>query len=434
MFGCDSRPRWQEKFDDLPLSSPQFFWLMTGKGGLKMALSNGHVLTSSLGRVVETDLAGKVVGEIYGYGRVCLPLVRLGFDAAFPADLDLAKSIAYRLKGLKNKNPYVRRISIVAWKEWGPKGPEGVPALIDALNDPDETNQRVVEKTLLEPDVLGGQLFTHMIAVAKDKGSRGRTWAIGLMWKFRDHPQEVVPVLLEALKDKDQSVRRQAANSLGAFGKEKEVLAALKEALKEGQGDINKSEASLARIAAESMRGCGAAAVPALIEAIENPDEDLQSGCIRTLGVIGFNQKEACEVIVPALARLLKDKNPNNRISAAGALATIGGEAKAAVPALQEALKVKDIHDPQIRKRIRANVLHALRQIGPGAQKALLDLQQVLQDKNEDPRNRQIAAEALGNIGAAAKTAIPGLTEALEDEDYGIREGAKGALEKIRSK
>jgi HEAT repeat protein len=50
----------------------------------------------------------------------------------------------------------------------------------------------------------------------------------------------------------------------------------------------------------------------------------------------------------------------------------------------------------------------------------------------EEPIFRRLSAENLGEMGADAKSAIPALTKALEDDDAGVRKSAADALDKIR--
>jgi HEAT repeat protein len=47
---------------------------------------------------------------------------------------------------------------------------------------------------------------------------------------------------------------------------------------------------------------------------------------------------------------------------------------------------------------------------------------------------RQIAAEALSHFGPLAKTAVPALEAALEDEEPAVRDAAKQALAAIAAK
>src|SRR5262245_30942806 len=82
----------------------------------------------------------------------------------------------------------------------------------------------------------------------------------GLTNRFKD----LVPALVEALKDKDRDVRQAACTALGNLGQE---------------------------------------AVKPLIEALKNDDKATQAAAIEALGKIGPNASDA----VPALIKALKD-------------------------------------------------------------------------------------------------------------------------------
>ena len=130
------------------------------------------------------------------------------------------------------------------------------------------------------------------------------------------------------------------------------------------------------------------------------------------LGAIGPEAKAA----VPALAQALKDKDCDVRLYAAVALGKIGSEAGVAVPALIEALKDEDLC-------VRMGAEKALGEIGPTAMPALIEAL-----KDEDLGVRTGAEKALGGIGPAA---VPALIEALKEEDLDVRCSAAQALGEI---
>jgi len=70
--------------------------------------------------------------------------------------------------------------------------------------------------------------------------------------------------------------------------------------------------------------------------------------------------------------------------------------------------------------------------IGPDAHVAVGEL--ILLLKNEDSRNRRVAAASLGRIGSKARTAIPALSAALKDDDEGVRVSAADAIKAIQGK
>ena len=86
--------------------------------------------------------------------------------------------------------------------------------------------------------------------------------------------------------------------------------------------------------AAEALGRIGAAAVPALVESLQNPDAAVRLKAIEVLGRMGDDAKDA----VPQLVRLLDDPDLNVRKAAARTLGRIGPAAQQAVPALMKSL------------------------------------------------------------------------------------------------
>jgi HEAT repeat protein len=103
------------------------------------------------------------------------------------------------------------------------------------------------------------------------------------------------------------------------------------------------------------------------------------------------------------------------------ALAEIGPEAAAAVPALVATLK-----KPDEVEFVRRQVASALGRIGS---KAVPELIEVLANDNE--RVRLGAILALNQIGAGAKSAVPPLVALLSDPAEFVRTAAAAALRAI---
>src|SRR5205823_4227922 len=116
---------------------------------------------------------------------------------------------------------------------------------------------------------------------------------------------------------------------------------------------------------------------------------------------------------------VLKDGDTSARLAAAAALGDIGPAARDAIPALAEAMK----KDTELQVREEA----ALALGGSGQAAAVPPLIDVLNGDDEDVR--RLAALALGEIGPAARPAIPSLIKALRaDKDYRVRFHAAEAL------
>jgi HEAT repeat protein len=153
-----------------------------------------------------------------------------------------------------------------------------------------------------------------------------------------------------------------------------------------------------------------------LISALRSEDRDVRDRAFKALHKIGDPSS------VPGLIEALKDED--FRKTAAKDIRKIGPEAKAAVPALSEVLKDKNI-------LVRTEAARALGQIGSEAKAAVPALVEALKD--EYAIIRLLAADALGKIGPEAKAAVSALVETLKDEKEDVRWYSAKALKKINT-
>jgi HEAT repeat protein len=137
---------------------------------------------------------------------------------------------------------------------------------------------------------------------------------------------------------------------------------------------------------------------------------------------------------VPALARALRDPDPEMRRDVAVALDVVGGgwwhfpdgrpklDLRPALPALLAALKDSD-------PGVRAWVAQDISDIGSGAATAVPHLRAMLH--SADAESRGTACNALGAIGFAAGAALPELQHALGDSSPEVRLAARAAIGRI---
>src|SRR4051794_4468653 len=93
--------------------------------------------------------------------------------------------------------------------------------------------------------------------------------------------------VIQALADKDDSVRRKAAYTLGRIVPDAgTAIPPLIKALADGQGDVRQA-------AAEALARFGAAAVPALVEALKDDALTIRIEAARALGNMGSPAKDA---------------------------------------------------------------------------------------------------------------------------------------------
>jgi len=134
---------------------------------------------------------------------------------------------------------------------------------------------------------------------------------------------------------------------------------------------------------------------------------------------------------VPALARALRDPDPEMRRDVAVAMDVVGGgwwhfpdgdsklDLRPALPALLTAL---DDSDPGVR----AWAAQDIRDIGAAAATAVPRLRAML--RSPDAETRGSACNGLSGIGFAARGALPDLQQALNDSSPQVRQAARAAI------
>jgi HEAT repeat protein len=253
------------------------------------------------------------------------------------------------LKALKHPNPTVRYDSAQLLADLGPVAKFAIPTLHEMLKEEKSTLIRV------------------KVAEA--------------LWKIeKPAARDLLPTLLDGLKDKSEEVRANAANVLGQMGaKAKPAVEALSKAL----GDKEFAVRAEAVMALGEIGPAARAAVPALLETLKSDD---------------------IQLLEPFVL---------------GTLAKIGEDA---VPQLKAALTAKEY-------RLRRGAAYALGLIGKDAGDAVEPLTTMLQAPEADLR--ALAAVALGKIGDAGRGTLPALTALLKDKDGQVRIGAAVALWRI---
>lgn len=350
--------------------------------------------------------------------------------------------------------------AILALAAIGDKAAAAAPALVAVLDSDDDTLRHAAAFALgniravaadepLRRAVSGGDPFLASVA----------SWALA-----RIHPDDatlVADAVSRLRKDLDAPsgfAHAGAASALSDLAPgltsdmRGEIAAELADAL--GDADPRTSVA-----AGAALVRLGADAVGALRPKLG--DAALRRPAMDVLTAIGPAAKPALDDMIAALA----DAEPEYRAEAALAIAAIGTDAAAAVPALR-----KNLADESAPPAVRYAAAYALGCIGPAAVEAEPLLRTLasavdetmasvavwaaLKVKPEDkslfeaavPRLRRAlrgdremarleAAAALGDIGPAAEGALPILELVSEEDDSrAVRAAAAQALAKIRGK
>jgi HEAT repeat protein len=196
------------------------------------------------------------------------------------------KRASYWVKSLDNNDEAIRKSAAQALDQVGPEW------WFRALKDDDIRIKSRAKQYLLRSGAELTPVVPVYIAALNDDDPKLRHWAVMSLWGGAGpEAKEVIPKLIETLKDEDKTIANWAALDLGKFGADAK------------------------------------AAVPAMIEAVEDP----------SLGA---------------------DRHQVDRSYAITALRDIGPEAKAAVPSLK-----KTLNDPD--KYVADNARSALERIDP---------------------------------------------------------------------
>lgn len=372
----------------------------------------------------------------------CLILRDIGPEAR-----DAAPALA---KALKHARPEVRREAALALGAIGSAASSAEPQLVAALDD--ELTRNAATLALGQ---IGKVDASTAMKIQSNSQSEDKIFSTVSLWalvKFRPGDQhlaqQAAEQLIHRLKDDNAFVRLAAARALSSLQLDPQMTLPIFEQV------LANSEETTVHHALDALASMGKAAVPRLMKALEH--ESLRPQVAYILGQIGPDAAPAAE----ALAKLATDSNARVANEAVLALAKIGPAAESAAPALLTALERPECNTPHA-------IVYALGKIGvkDEATKSAIAAQLSSDDRSlavlsswaltrmerpnsvtserlvpvlikglEDPspQTRQVAAEALANLGPWAKDAVTALETASQDQDESVRKAALEALRKIR--
>lgn len=320
------------------------------------------------------------------------------------------------------RNLYARREAIRDLSRMAQEEPATWPLLVGAFDDPNLQQWPVHLDAFSDPDhsgrpsievaKIGAPVVPMLRGALLDKNPVVRRAAVAALQMAPGAAKDATPELIATLKDSDPSVREIAAMDLGRIGAPaRTALPALAAALSDPRvGD--EAAVAMARIDPTDK-----APVPTLIDALEHGGLSVQQmDSVRALAAMGSNARAA----VPALEHLLApDPYTRPRAEYVKALGSIEGVD--AVPVLTQAMtEGKDAG-------VSLAAVKAIAAMGPGATVAIPGLVRALSNPNQEVR--EAAADTLAAFGDRAK---PALLTALHSPDLYTREAAIRALGKAK--
>jgi HEAT repeat protein len=386
------------------------------------------------------------------------------------------------LAGLRSLGDLRRAVTLTEWRD---RHPDPALAAVDAANRAAVTERfaREVREVLARPDPaaagVGVDVLAEMGAAARAAGEppdltrpfapdlarlaggnaapRLRAAAARALGQVGADPALAVPVFEELLRAREPGLRRAAADGLaglvdgvapqppGRTGAAAGPRSGRGEAVAVACAALPAAGRGLGDWYVEVRRRCagtvGAAAGTLARLISEGPAEsgegDSGPAALRPLAL-------AVAAQAPALARALRDGDPEVRLRAHQALAEVAGARRGwlraggagaddpfldglrlALPALADSAA-----DPDLR--VRRAALDVLELMGPAAAPAAPALARALQD--HDRFVRWAAVRALAAVGpAAVRQAAAGMARLLEDEDLDVRLAAANALKQLEA-
>jgi HEAT repeat protein/beta-lactamase regulating signal transducer with metallopeptidase domain len=268
----------------------------------------------------------------------------------------------------QDPDPKVR--AMAAWALGEIEDPSAVPALSTALREDDDQEVRVQAAQALG-NIEDVSAIEVLGAAARDPGVEVRRAAVEALGNMDD--ARVVGLIIPTLGDEDVEVRRSAAQALGNTESSQAVEPLI---VVTRDGDL---EVRVHAIEALGNQG-DARAQPALLEALRDERADVRRAAIEAIGNLdlGAAPREVLDAV----------RDPDREVRY-GAVSALGNFADpAAVPVLLE------IVGSSTDRELQYEALDALSNIeSPAAYDALIPLLQ-----HEDPKVRQLAAEAIGNM------------------------------------
>jgi HEAT repeat protein len=396
---------------------------------------------------------------------------------------DAVTAIPTLIKTLEDQEAKVRRYAVSALATLAGQDARMVPHFVKALTDQDDDVQT---EALAALQALGTKAKPAEPALVEMLTQESLWLKVRLTLARIGHDMtSIMPEFIRELQSKDPS--GQLIETLGEMGPAaKPAEAALLQLLKEGPKAVSRisdpwKRASQLRLVevAKALWQIGKRTdlvLPFLTSLLRDGALGVDEGVCDVFHLIGPDGKDAVPALVEALQR---EDSWDPQWAASDALCAIGPEAKAAVPALVSALrspasaqwatkvlaKIGPSAVPALIKGLRsANAqtrewaADALGQIGGQAAPATRDLKRLLNDEKQavrwwaaialahirpmpvvlshlieaiqadDDSVRAGAAQALGGMGASARSAAKFLKAALEDGDRHVRECASEAL------
>ena len=411
--------------------------------------------------------AAMALGNLGEEGKIAIPRLIEMLTEERP-NLPLTDEDGRQLYQADPYNSYLGNVAFIL-SMFGPDAKDALPVLIELYKTGDDSspppfphtpfneNGRTVVGTkrigaiqaLGNIGIASDEVVSILIDALRDDDFGMRRTAVRAIRHLGPGGIKALPDLLEAMHDEDDFTNMAAAFAVQKLGPAaREAVPMLIDMLLNGEDDKLRANAILALREMGSEPGV----IPALIKAMDDEDEDVRYSVIRAFKTIGTDDKDVVaaifvklndesnrvrEVAASVLAESGKHFEPALKVliellddvdvsasSAAYTLGNIGPKAKRALPKLREIIDEHPDND-----FFYANLLYAAANISGDAEEPLSMLISILNDYGSKARLATI--QNIGKLGPGAKDAVGTLIATLSTGDSQIRKACASALGSI---
>lgn len=257
------------------------------------------------------------------------------------------------------------------------KALDALPALCQALNDEDYEVVSSVLFTIQRFGAAGKQAIPHMLPLLKHKNVKLRRDCSYVLAHLGNMPKDAARALQQAMDDQDRLVQIHAAGALALLnGGEQRPIMLLASVFHDEDEDHDV-------VAAEYLGRAGESAIQSLITLLRSDKRRDRIGGASASAFLAIKYKQSKKTypkaIVDCAIKIIEDPDVEVVFSGLNCLASVGEQARDAVPILLKCIQHSD-------ESVRINTCHVLSKIGEPAFPAIPTLRQALNDNNEEVR------------------------------------------------
>jgi len=323
-----------------------------------------------------------------------------------------------------------------------------VPALIAALDKPDQQLQDAVGKALVQigPPKPGTGVERMLLTALRSKSPQARTYAAQMIAAEPTLTVESVKPLVAALSDELPEIRVSCIQAIGKVGPK--AQAAAFEPILDRVVDPDEAVREAAVAAIPTLGPPIASLRPGLVTRLKHNDPRMRSAVAPLLASLAGKGDDTQKIWQP----LLKDSDPKLRLIA---LTALSSSMDLVIAAGNDIVPLLSDQDAAVRKAAAQAAIHLGKTIGapiaiargfttetdPAVKLVLAEALVTLAKpdlsnlgafrlvlKDGSPTLREQAAQKLATIGADAQEALPELTTCIADESPTVRVAALKAM------